>query len=130
MRRSYDDILVRCVKDGYGDSEAMNTAGVNGWVFGNIAFGGLIGIIVDTATANATSYDPMTYVALAVKSEPSAPPEQPTEVPSASAQSVEPAPVPVSAPVPEAAPEVAAIEVAPAAEDTSLDLPAIIPPTE
>lgn len=94
VRRSYDDILVRCVKDGYGDSEAMNTSGVNGWLFGNIALGGLIGIIIDTATANATSYDSVTFVALAVKSEPGASPEKPAEVPVATAQSAEPAEVP------------------------------------
>lgn len=66
--RSYDDILVRCEKDGYTAAEVSNTSGLNGWVFGNIIFGligGPIGAIVDTSTSNATSYSPETYVSLA-----------------------------------------------------------------
>lgn len=42
---------VRISKDGYMPHETQIDAGVNGWYFGNIIFGGLIGIlIVDPAT--------------------------------------------------------------------------------
>lgn len=84
VSRSYDDILVSCNKDGYGDGEKENTSGLNGWVFGNLLFGLLgapIGVIVDTATSNATSYDSVTQVTLPPKpAEPSVAttPERPT----------------------------------------------------
>lgn len=70
VSRSYDDILVKCSKDGHGDGEKMNTSGLNGWVFGNLIFGLLgapIGIIVDASTSNATSYDSVTQVSLSPK---------------------------------------------------------------
>ena len=42
---------VRITKDGYLPHQTIIDAGINGWYFGNILFGGLIGIlIVDPAT--------------------------------------------------------------------------------
>lgn len=103
--RSYNDILVRCTKEDY-EGEAENTSGLNGWVFGNIIFGLIgapIGVIVDTSTSNATSYDATTHVAMVAKPRP--PVVAPEEHP------VEPA---------VAAPEVVAVDIAPAAT-TPLD---------
>lgn len=103
--RSYNDIFVRCVKEDY-EGEAMNTSGLNGWVFGNIIFGLIgapIGVIVDTSTSNATSYDPATHVAMIAKPKPPVvAPEQPLE-PAA------------------AEPEVVAVEITPAAVAAPLD---------
>jgi len=43
--------IVTCNKDGYQPSISQLSAGMNGWYFGNIIFGGLIGLlIVDPAT--------------------------------------------------------------------------------
>jgi hypothetical protein len=39
--------LVRIELDGYQPHEMMLKRGTSGWVWGNIAFGGLIGVIVD-----------------------------------------------------------------------------------
>lgn len=96
--RSYGDILVRCVKDDY-EGEAMNTSGLNGWVFGNIIFGLIgapIGVIVDTSTSNATSYDPTTVVGLAAKPKPHPAPAQDVEPSGVPAQPSEPTPTPVA----------------------------------
>jgi hypothetical protein len=96
VSRSYDDILVRCTKDGYGEGEKENTSGLNGWVVGNLIFGLLgapIGFIVDTSTANATSYDSITHVTLSPKpAEPpvATAPERPTAAATPNASSSAP----------------------------------------
>lgn len=42
---------IRCEKEGYTPLEKSISANVNGWYFGNIVFGGLVGLlIVDPAT--------------------------------------------------------------------------------
>jgi hypothetical protein len=40
------------VKDGYEESKVPVDRHLNGWIFGNILFGGIIGIVVDVATNN------------------------------------------------------------------------------
>ena len=58
---------IRVTKDGYTPQEVTLEAGLNGWYFGNILFGGLIGmLIVDPATGAmwSLSDDPIT-IALA-----------------------------------------------------------------
>jgi hypothetical protein len=66
-------------KPEFDDGAATAGSGFNGWVIGNLLLGGLVGIIIDTATANATGYDDV-MVSLLPK-QPSAPvalPEAPT----------------------------------------------------
>lgn len=55
-------------KDGYNPAKGSITAGVNGWLFGNILFGGLIGLlIVDPLTGAAYHLPPETSVNLIAK---------------------------------------------------------------
>ncbi len=51
---------------GYQDSKGVLTAKINGWYFGNIIFGGLIGfVIVDPATGAMWKLPPLKTVSLA-----------------------------------------------------------------
>lgn len=51
---------VRFTLEGYDDSHALLTRKINGWVWGNIIFGWLIGFIIDTATGAASELTPST----------------------------------------------------------------------
>ena len=52
--RGDEDIIVSCKKDGYLTSEAILPSELEAMTFGNILFGGLIGVAVDAASdANA-----------------------------------------------------------------------------
>ena len=44
--------IITVKKDGYSTSSTMIQGKFNGWVIGNLVFGGIIGIIVDAATGN------------------------------------------------------------------------------
>jgi hypothetical protein len=66
--------------DGYHDQVVVVGKQVNGWVVGNIVFGGIIGILVDVASGNASQFDtkPMTVPLVAsseAKPGPYAPPK-------------------------------------------------------
>ncbi|MBR2286064.1 MAG: hypothetical protein IJ866_01235 [Alphaproteobacteria bacterium] len=55
--KSCKDIQVQVVEDKKTRmSYAVADSQVNGWVFGNIIFGGLIGLAVDAATGNVCTY--------------------------------------------------------------------------
>jgi hypothetical protein len=60
VARSYDDITVNCVKPEFEDGAATAGSGFNGWVLGNLFLGGIVGTVIDVATANATGYDDVT----------------------------------------------------------------------
>jgi len=45
-------------KDGYEPITIVLKKGVNGWVFGNLIFGGWIGIIVDIVSGSASAFKP------------------------------------------------------------------------
>jgi hypothetical protein len=47
-----DTHVVRLEKDGYEPFDATLTHKVSGWVWGNLAFGGLIGLGVDAAAGS------------------------------------------------------------------------------
>lgn len=49
---------IRIELDGYQTYETQITKKINGWFFGNILFGGLIGIIVDASTGAMYSLTP------------------------------------------------------------------------
>jgi hypothetical protein len=58
--------VVRLEKDGYEPYDATLTHKVSGWVWGNIAFGGLIGLGVDAAAGSLYNiYPEQIYGALA-----------------------------------------------------------------
>jgi hypothetical protein len=64
IEKTRDDISIACTKPGYINAEAINKSGVDGWVFGNIALGGLIGLGVDWGTGAINKYDSQTNIVL------------------------------------------------------------------
>lgn len=56
VRRSYDDLLVSCEKEGQDPGLASVKSFTKGMAFGNIVFGGLIGAGVDVASGAAYDY--------------------------------------------------------------------------
>ncbi len=49
---------IKIEKDGYEPVTVTLKKGVNGWVFGNLVFGGIIGLIVDVSSGAASSFRP------------------------------------------------------------------------
>jgi len=45
-------------KDGYEPVTVVLRKGINGWVFGNIIFGGIIGLIIDISSGSASKFTP------------------------------------------------------------------------
>ncbi|QDH16594.1 hypothetical protein [Swingsia samuiensis] len=62
VSRKDSDLTVGCIKPHYDFSNAQNTSDLNGWVFGNLGFGNLIGVVVDMATGSIHAYDHSTTV--------------------------------------------------------------------
>ena len=56
IERSYEDLEVKC-SNKEKSGQITNKAETEAWVFGNVLFGGLIGILVDGVTGSASSYD-------------------------------------------------------------------------
>jgi hypothetical protein len=48
---------IRVESDGYHPAVLLRSKSINGWFWVNICFGGLVGIVIDLATANHQSYD-------------------------------------------------------------------------
>lgn len=59
VRRSADDIAVRCDKEGVQPGIASVKSSTKGMAFGNILFGGVIGAGVDIASGAAFDYPPL-----------------------------------------------------------------------
>ncbi len=57
-------ITIACVADGYKTTTEPLDTKVDGWVFGNILFGGLIGLAIDSARGAGQEYPPHVMVAL------------------------------------------------------------------
>jgi len=57
-------IQVTCSKPGYRNAELTELSGVNGWLFGNLAIGGVVGIVVDYSSGAAYRYTPSMSPAL------------------------------------------------------------------
>lgn len=55
---SRKDAVIILKEEGYEDTNIILTKRINGWVFGNIIFGGVIGISIDSSTGAANRYDP------------------------------------------------------------------------
>lgn len=53
-----DTHMVRITMDGYQPYEMAMTRSLSGWVFGNIVFGGIPGLIVDLATGSLYKLSP------------------------------------------------------------------------
>lgn len=56
IHRAYGDLLIACNKDGEAIGEGRSISSVRGWMFGNIAFGGIIGVGVDLGTGAGFGY--------------------------------------------------------------------------
>ena len=55
-RESVYELIVE--KEGYEPVTVVLKKGINGWVFGNIILGGIIGIVIDIATGSASAFKP------------------------------------------------------------------------
>jgi hypothetical protein len=75
VTRQAADIDISCDKPGYQTASAVQEYGMNGWVFGNILFGGVIGVLIDGFTGAQVGYDSEAMLTLA--------PKTPDEAPSA-----------------------------------------------
>lgn len=53
-----NDYDVKCEKEGYSPATAQIKSKTSGWVWGNIAFGGIIGLVVDVGTGGAYKLRP------------------------------------------------------------------------
>lgn len=56
VNRAYDDLVVKCTKDGYVPGMASAKSTTKGMAFGNVIFGGVIGGAVDISTGAAYDY--------------------------------------------------------------------------
>jgi hypothetical protein len=50
--------VVKVEMEGYEPVEMILKKGVNGWVFGNLLFGGIIGLVIDLSTGSASKFKP------------------------------------------------------------------------
>jgi hypothetical protein len=74
VRRSYDDMIVNCEKDGQEPGIANVKSSTKAMAFGNIIFGGIIGAGVDVASGAAYDYPTLFTVTMGEKSTVDAPP--------------------------------------------------------
>jgi hypothetical protein len=70
--KSHTDLAVRCTKDGYIDAVGTIGSKFQPMTFGNILFGGLVGIVVDAASGATAEYEPTITIVLVPASFPTA----------------------------------------------------------
>jgi hypothetical protein len=58
LDRSVPAYQITIKKAGYKDTTVELKRGVNGWIFGNILLGGLIGIVVDVCDSSCYAFSP------------------------------------------------------------------------
>lgn len=64
VHRAYDDLTIKCEKDGSEPGLATIKSSTKGMAFGNILFGGVIGAGVDMSTGAAYDYPPLITVSM------------------------------------------------------------------
>ncbi|MFM0324821.1 hypothetical protein [Caballeronia glebae] len=64
VHRAYGDLSIKCEKEGIEPGLATVKSTTKGMAFGNILFGGLIGVAVDTGTGAAYDYPPLITVSM------------------------------------------------------------------
>lgn len=64
VRRSYNDLSVRCEKNGHEPGVTAAKSSTKGMAFGNILFGGIIGAAVDVGSGAAYDYPSIIAVEL------------------------------------------------------------------
>ncbi len=67
LGKSSDHVSVRCEKDDHFDGAAVLASSFQGMTFGNIIFGGIIGVAVDAASGSMHQYPADVTVVLAPK---------------------------------------------------------------
>ena len=67
LEKSSDHIAVRCEKEGHFAGAGVLASGFQGMTFGNILFGGIIGVAVDSASGAMHEYPPSVTVVLVPK---------------------------------------------------------------
>jgi hypothetical protein len=93
VHRSYEDLAVYCEKDGQQPGSVSVKSSTKPMAFGNILFGGLIGVGVDVASGAAYDYPNLVTVVMGTNSAKPPPPVSPAASAPASAS----APAPTSA---------------------------------
>jgi len=71
VQKDKDPITVQCHKDGYLESSGTLASEFEAMTFGNIIFGGLIGVGVDAASGAMSTYPPLVTITLIPDSFPS-----------------------------------------------------------
>jgi len=64
VHRAYDDLSIKCEKDGSEPGITTVKSSTKGMAFGNILFGGVIGVAVDAGTGAAYDYPALITVAM------------------------------------------------------------------
>lgn len=67
IEKTKHDIIIKCDKPGYEQATFFNKSDVDGWVFGNIVLGGLIGWGIDSATGADNKYESPVNLSLSKK---------------------------------------------------------------
>ena len=58
LDRTVPSYQVTIEKEGYKTVNVTIRRGINGWIFGNIIFGGIIGVVIDCASGSVYSFSP------------------------------------------------------------------------
>lgn len=64
IKKTKYDLQVTCSKPGYVTTSVVDKSGVEPWIFGNLIFGGIIGIIIDASNGAQNKYDTPVLVQL------------------------------------------------------------------
>lgn len=67
VHRSYQDLQINCRKNGYQINHTEVPSKVQPWMFGNIIFGGVIGVVVDAVVGSGYNYPEKIQVPLKPK---------------------------------------------------------------
>jgi hypothetical protein len=64
IEKSKNDITITCKKEGYADTQAPLSSSFTGTTFGNILFGGLVGVAIDASSGANNKYPESAFVIL------------------------------------------------------------------
>lgn len=97
VHRGFQDLLVACTKDGVPPATASIASSTKAMAFGNILFGGVIGVGVDAGTGAAYDYPTLISIEMGAATTPAnaaAPTASPPSTPTMESASTSAAPVP------------------------------------
>src|SRR6266446_4369502 len=64
VKKGGGDIEVVCKKAGYAEASGIVSSSLQGWTFGNILLGGVIGVVIDAGSGAIREYESEIYVKL------------------------------------------------------------------